>query len=101
MRSIIPKIAIMTVLENGVANNVYNVGTGFELTNMEMVNRIADILGKKPIIEYIEDRKGHDQKYAINCNKIKKLGWAPKIKFDDGLKDCVEWYIENKWRYQE
>lgn len=93
--------AIMTVLENGVANNVYNVGTGFELTNMEMVNRIADILGKKPIIEYIEDRKGHDQKYAINCNKIKKLGWAPKIKFDDGLKDCVEWYIENKWRYQE
>jgi dTDP-glucose 4,6-dehydratase len=92
--------AIMTVLEKGVDNNIYNVGSGIEFSNLEMVYKIANILDKKPKIEFGEQRKGHDWRYFLNCDKIKQLGWKPKIDFDQGLKECAKWYIDNKWRYQ-
>lgn len=92
--------AIMTVLEKGQDNQVYNIGSGVELSNLEMVYKIADIFGKKPIINFVENRKGHDWRYSINCDKLKTLGWNTKRDFDHSLQECAEWYVVNKWRYE-
>jgi dTDP-glucose 4,6-dehydratase len=89
--------AIMKIIEESPSNEIYNIGTGVELTNLEMVNRIAQVLGKDPQIKFVKDRPGHDFRYSINCSKIQKLGWKPVFSFDDGMKKCVQWYLDNPW----
>lgn len=88
--------AIHAVLEHGEAGEVYNIGGGSERTNKEIIKVILDYLNKDySLIEHVEDRKGHDRRYAINWGKIyKELGWEPKVSFKDGLILTIDWYKE-------
>lgn len=90
--------AILKIIQDATLNETYNVGTGFECTNLEMVKYISDIMQcDKDLISFVRDRKGHDQRYSVDCSKIHKLGWKPKIEFIDGLTKSIEWYKENQW----
>ena len=91
--------AIDTVLNKGKEGEVYNIGGHNEKTNMEITRLILDAMGKdESSIEYVHDRLGHDRRYAIaNDKKIQKeLGWEPSIKFEDGIKLTIEWYLNNQ-----
>lgn len=94
--------AIDMIIRKGKIGEVYNVGGNNEKTNIEVVKLILDELGKsKDLITYVEDRKGHDQRYAIDPSKIKRdLGWFPETKFEDGIKNTIKWYLENKGWWQ-
>ena len=90
------------IIRKGKIGEVYNVGGNNEKTNIEVVKLILDELGKsKDLITYVEDRKGHDQRYAIDPSKIKRdLGWFPETKFEEGIKNTIKWYLENKGWWQ-
>lgn len=90
--------AIHTVLEKGVAGEVYNIGGSEEKTNREIIDCILKELGKNQrLIKYVADRKGHDLRYAMNSSKItRKLGWSPSVSFHDGIQKTIEWYLQNK-----
>ncbi len=93
--------AIMTVLERGAPNEIYNIGSGFELCNLDVVERIARILNIKPKIDFIKDRPGHDFRYFLNCDKINKIGWKPEFTdFDLGIRNTIDWYLKNKDFYK-
>jgi dTDP-glucose 4,6-dehydratase len=91
--------AIFLILERGRCGEVYNIGSSKECKNIDTVKTILKIL-KKPesLIEFVKDRAGHDFRYSLNCNKLKKeLGWSPKVRFEDGLKETVNWFINSKY----
>jgi len=89
--------AIDIVLHKGKAGEVYNIGGGQELSNIELTKKILKILNKpESLIERVSDRLGHDRRYSINCNKIKKLGYKPKFTFEKAIKNTVKWYMNNK-----
>ena len=90
--------AIDLVLHNGKAGERYNIGGHNEKRNIEIVKLILKHLGKpETLISFVEDRKGHDYRYAIDPTKIKnELGWEPKTKFEDGIVKTIDWYLENK-----
>ncbi len=89
--------AIDLVFHKGVAGERYNIGGHNEKRNLEIVKLILQRLGKsEDLIEYVEDRKGHDYRYAIDPTKIsKELGWLPKTKFEDGIVKTIDWYLAN------
>ena len=89
--------AIDLVFHNGKKGERYNIGGHNEKRNIEIVKLILKQLGKsEDLIEYVEDRKGHDYRYAIDPTKIKnELGWEPKTKFEDGIIKTIDWYINN------
>ncbi|MBO1626020.1 dTDP-glucose 4,6-dehydratase [Bacillus arachidis] len=90
--------AIDLVLHKGRNGEVYNIGGNNEKKNIEVVKKILHKL-KKPesSIDFVQDRLGHDWRYAINANKItKELGWNPTYRFEDGLEETIQWYIEHK-----
>ena len=91
-------VGIHKVLMNGRAGEIYNIGGGRELTNLEITNLIVESMGAdKSMIEYVEDRKGHDLRYSVNWNKINhELGYEPKVKFEDGLQETIDWYRNNR-----
>lgn len=86
--------AISRVLEDGTSGEVYNIGGRYEVRNIEIIKAILGTLNKsQDLITYVEDRKGHDWRYAMNINKIhRKLKWRPRVKFNDGLKSLIESY---------
>jgi dTDP-glucose 4,6-dehydratase len=88
--------AIKLVLEKGKVGEVYNIGGGNEKTNIEVVTQILHALSKsEDLIQFVDDRKGHDRRYAINSNKIKKeLGWEQHYSFDEGIRKTISWYIQ-------
>ncbi len=90
--------AIELCLRKGKAGEVYNVGAGNELQNIELTKKILAELGKdEEIIERVKDRLGHDLRYSLDCSKIEKeLGWKPKTSFEEGLKKTVQWHKENE-----
>ena len=88
--------AILTVLSNGKDGEIYNISGNNELSNIEIVNKIFEIMNKKGKIKYVSDRPGHDVRYSINSEKLLKLGWKPEYNFEEALKLTVEWYINNK-----
>lgn len=90
--------AIYAVLENGVSGEVYNIGGNNELTNIDLVKRILRELNKsEDMIAFVQDRLGHDYRYAIDSTKIKtELGWESTVSFEEGLKDTIRWYLENE-----
>lgn len=94
--------AIDLVLHNGVPGEVYNIGGHNERTNIEIVEKILAKLGKpKELIRYVQDRLGHDRRYAIDPSKItRELGWSPVYTFDKGIDETIDWYIRNEewWR---
>ena len=89
--------AIDLVYSNGRAKERYNIGGHNERKNIDIVKLILKKLGKsESLISYVEDRKGHDYRYAIDPTKItNELGWMPKTKFEDGIIKTIDWYIEN------
>lgn len=89
--------AIDLVYSNGRAKERYNIGGHNERRNIDIVKLILKKLGKsESLISYVEDRKGHDYRYAIDPTKItNELGWMPKTKFEDGIINTIDWYIEN------
>ena len=94
--------AIDTVFHNGKPGEVYNIGANNEKSNIEIVKLILNALGKpESLIKYVKDRPGHDRRYAIDAEKIKKeLGWEPRIKFEDGIKQTINWYLKNRSWWQ-
>lgn len=92
--------AVMEVIESGRAGEVYNIGGApeSERENIDVTFRILKLLGKpETMIRYVEDRLGHDRRYAVDYSKIQKeLGWQPEIDFESGLAETVEWYLANK-----
>ena len=89
--------AIDLVFHKGISGERYNIGGHNEKRNIEIVKLILKHLGKsEDLIEYVEDRKGHDYRYAIDPTKIKtQLGWEPKTKFEDGIIKTIDWYLAN------
>jgi len=89
--------AIELVLRKGTPGEVYNVGGVNEHANIEMLERVLDILGKpRSLIQHVEDRRGHDRRYAIDATKTREaLGWASEVPFEDGLRATVEWYRQH------
>lgn len=94
--------AIDLVMRKGKVGEVYNVGGHNEKTNLEVVKTILKQLDKpESLITYVTDRPGHDMRYAIDPTKIhRELGWLPKTKFDDGIKQTIDWYLNNKEWWQ-
>ena len=88
--------AILAVLQKAPAGRVYNIGGNCERTNLWIVRRILEILGRpESLITYVEDRLGHDWRYAIDASRIHdELGWKPTRRLDDGLAETVEWYLD-------
>jgi dTDP-glucose 4,6-dehydratase len=85
------------VLEHGSPGEVYNVGGPDETANLEVVQRIISFTGAEPdLIEHVNDRPGHDRRYSLSSDKVRTLGWAPRVRFTDGLADTVAWYRENE-----
>jgi dTDP-glucose 4,6-dehydratase len=95
--------AINVVLNKGTPGQVYNIGGNNEKTNIEIVRMLLSELGKpESLIKYVQDRLGHDRRYAIDASKIKnELGWEPATHFKDGLKNTIKWYVENKWWWEK
>ena len=89
---------IYSVLINGRSGEVYNIGGGRELTNNEITSLILDAMGAdESSIEYVEDRKGHDLRYSVDWTKInRELGYEPEVKFEDGLRETIQWYRDNE-----
>lgn len=88
--------AIDCILQKGKVGEVYNIGGGEEVANIALVQRILDILEKPyELITYVEDRLGHDRRYAIDSSKMERLGWKPEYTVDKALEEVVEWYREN------
>jgi dTDP-glucose 4,6-dehydratase len=82
--------AIEKVIRKGKAGEIYNVGADQFKTNLEVTKKILELLGKpEDLIEFVEDRKGHDQRYAVDSTKIRELGWRPEIKFEEGLEELL------------
>ena len=89
--------AIDFIISNGVPGEVYNVGGGNELTNIMITDRILELTGKsKELIKFIDDRPGHDRRYALDTAKLSALGWDPAIDFKTGMEKTVNWYIDNR-----
>jgi dTDP-glucose 4,6-dehydratase len=89
---------IYVALTKGLPGEVYNIGGGTEMTNLELTQKLLTIMGKSnDQIEYVIDRPGHDRRYSINSKKIESLGYAPKHTFDDRLERTVEWYLTNSF----
>ena len=84
---------IDTILKKGMPGEVYNIGANEEVANIDLVKRILDCLGKSyELITYVDDRLGHDRRYAINSGKLQTLGWKPQCTLEDTLGEVVEWY---------
>lgn len=91
--------AIDLVLRKGKIGEVYNIGANQnpEITNLELTKRIMKDLGTdESMIEYVKDRPGHDLRYAVDCSKIKELGWKAKIDFEQGINKTIDWYRKNE-----
>ncbi|GGN97771.1 dTDP-glucose 4,6-dehydratase [Microbispora bryophytorum] len=88
--------AIQLVAEVGEPGEIYHVAGTAELTNLELTRRLLDLLGASPdLVRRVEDRKGHDRRYSLDDRKLRALGYAPQVSFDDGLEATVRWYADN------
>lgn len=93
--------AIDTVMHKGAAGEIYNIGGGTEITNLELTHSILEMLGKdKALIKLVKDRPGHDKRYSLDIAKIRTLGWKPRHDFKKALELTINWYRSNEswWR---
>lgn len=89
--------AIINIIENGVINQTYNISTEQECSNIELVQKICNTIGKgHDLVSFT----GPDNHYACDSTKIKKLGWQPSYKFKDGIASVIEWFLANKWMFR-
>jgi dTDP-glucose 4,6-dehydratase len=96
---------LLLVLRKGRPGEKYNIGGGNERTNLELVDRVCDILdavkpaasSRRALKTFVPDRPGHDRRYAIDATKIRReLGWTPRHTFEDGLETTVRWYLDHR-----
>jgi len=89
--------AVFKIMEKGKEGDIYNVGSGQERRNIEVVKAILSILNKpESLIEFVKDRPGHDYRYSLNTQKIEReLGWKAKVTFEEGIEKTVRWYLDN------
>ena len=93
--------AVDLVLRRGEIGEVYNIGAGNEITNRELTERILGLLGHdEAMIEYVEDRLGHDRRYSIETSRIRALGWEPQHDLAEALEATVGWYRDNRWWWE-
>jgi dTDP-glucose 4,6-dehydratase len=86
------------VIDRGQPGEVYNIGGGNEVKNVDLTRRILELTGKPAsLITPVADRLGHDRRYALDTSKLQAIGWAPTMDFADGLKATVDWYRTNEW----
>jgi dTDP-glucose 4,6-dehydratase len=89
------------VLRRGEVGEVYNIGAGNEMSNLELTRAILELTGAgEDRIERVTDRLGHDRRYSITTDKVRALGWAPQRNFSDALADTVRWYRDNRWWWE-
>ena len=92
---------IEAVLQHGEPGHVYNIGGGNERENIAIAEAILAHLGKpSSLVRYVQDRPGHDRRYAVDCSRLRALGWRPAVPFDEGLRETIDWYKSNEpwWR---
>jgi len=90
------------VMERGRDGEVYNLGAGNEKTNLQITGLILSELNKpESLMTFIEDRKGHDRRYALDLEKIQALGWSPRYSFEDAMKKTAAWYKDNRWWWEK
>lgn len=90
--------AVDFLLEKGNSGEIYNIGGENEMTNLEITEKILKLLKKDDsMIEYVQDRPGHDFRYSLNCTKLRALGWRPSHSFEEGLSETIGWYVQNEW----
>ena len=88
---------IELVLREGVPGEIYNVGGGDERENIEVAERLLELTGaERSLLRRVADRAGHDRRYSLDTTKLRSLGWAPETSFEDGLRETVEWYRDNR-----
>ena len=94
--------AVYEILMKGKSGQTYNISANNEISNMKIVNDILEIMGKSnDLIEFVEDRPGHDQRYSLDSSKINnELGWSTKINFEEGIRKTIEWYEKNFSYYE-
>jgi dTDP-glucose 4,6-dehydratase len=103
--------ALLLVIEKGGVGQCYNVGGSSERRNIDVVNMICDLVdemafeagqsSRRGLITYVDDRPGHDLRYAIDCSKIQaELNWRPRESFESGLRKTVRWYLDNRSWWQ-
>jgi len=89
--------AVLKLIDKGEPGEIYNVGSGEERRNIDVVKSILKFMGKsEDLIEFVKDRPGHDYRYSLSVEKIKNdIGWEPEIMFEEGMEKVVKWYLEN------
>jgi len=93
---------IDVVLHQGQIGEAYNVGPDREPTNIEMAQRLLDLLGKPhSLIRHVTDRPGHDRRYSLDCTKLKALGWQNRYTFEQALAETVRLYVANEWWWRK
>ena len=94
--------ALTQIMEKGESGEIYNISAGNEMPNLKVVELILDMMNKtEDLIEFVDDRPGHDVRYSLDSNKIRNaIGWMPKHSFKKALESTVHWYIDNEpwWR---
>ncbi|MFN3421581.1 MAG: GDP-mannose 4,6-dehydratase, partial [Armatimonadota bacterium] len=94
--------ALDFLIEHGTPGKIYNIGTGCEKQNIEVVKMILQLLGKpESLIRFVADRPAHDRRYSVNWERMRKLGWQPQHDFDSALAQTVAWYRENEWWWRQ
>ena len=90
--------AVDLLIDAGENGEVYNIGGGNDVRNLDLTHRILQLAGKdESLIRHVADRPGHDRRYSLDTTKLRGLGWTPGIEFDSGLAATVEWYRQNEW----
>lgn len=90
--------AIDFLLHKGNLGEIFNIGSGVEKQNVQITKLILAELGfDSKMVEQVKDRLGHDLRYALDCSKLKKMGWQPEYKFDDAIRETIRWYKSNEW----
>jgi dTDP-glucose 4,6-dehydratase len=93
--------AVDLLLESGRPGETYNIGGGNEVRNVDLTRRILSLVGRpESLIRRVADRPGHDRRYSLDCSKLRAMGWAPQVPFEEGLRRTVDWYRASEawWR---
>ena len=90
--------ALDLLIAQGVNGDVYHIGGGNEVANVDLTHRILALLRRPDsLIAHVPDRPGHDRRYCLDTTKLRRLGWSPEVAFDEGLRETVSWYRQNEW----
>ncbi len=93
--------ALELLLREGETGQAYNIGANNQSTNLRVAEVILDLLEKpRSFIRLVEDRRGHDRRYSLNCDKIRALGWSPRHDFAAAIEKTVRWYVDNRWWWE-